>query len=269
MELPRRARPNRFRQNELFDIPLKGSKALAVLVGDLFNEIVRVTLGGESLTTNGQVYCCPDILLQDDNSVVEVKASERSNYFKLSCHQINKYRNIYNDGIGVYYAFAIYSAGSAFKPIFKHLQTNDDGVRTTKSALKFIAERMQLLLVIDFEILKQFIQRSPFKNEWKSVESKQVPEEHRGFYRLKTKDVSAWHADPIEALTSLQLDIADFVVTRTDVVGLKIGGIEIRRFPYIMISKKVKRDYKIDPNDIDCLRKQAIDMFNKEDKAPF
>ena len=238
MELPRRARPNRFRQNELFDISLKGSKALSVLVGDLFNEIVRVILGGESLTTNGHIHCCPDILLQDTNSVVEVKASERSSYFKLSCHQINKYRNVYNEGIGVYYAFGIYSAGNAFRPVFKHLPTNEVGERTTLGALKFIAERMQLLLVVDFDVLERYIQKSPFKDEWKSAESDQVPEEQRGYYRLKNKDITTWHSDSIKALTDLQLDIADFVVTRTDVVGLRIGGIEICRFPYVKISKK-------------------------------
>lgn len=271
MELPKRARPNRFRQNELFDIPLKGSKALAVLVGDLYNEVVRVVLGGESLTTNGHVRFCPDVLLQNTNSVVEVKASERGNYFKLSRYQINKYQNVYDVGIEVYYAFAIYSAGGKYKPVFKNLPTNEVGARTTLSALKFIADHMQLLLVIDFDILKQYIQRNaPYIARWGiKDQGEQVPEEHRGLYRLKTKDVTMWHSDSIEALTKLQLDIADFVVTRTDVVGVEIAGINICRFPYVKISKKVKRDYKIDINDIDCLRKQAIEAFNKEEEDPF
>ena len=274
MVLPKQARPSQFRQIDLFDLPIKGSKALAPLVGDLFNELVRVIVGGESLTTNGQIALCPDIFVREDASFIEVKASERSNYYKLARYQLNKYKNVYDVGRRVLYAFAVYSAGRNNRPVFKHLQVNEDGVRTISSALRFLAEHTQQLLIIDLEVLNACINRAAYIERWgkHDDQSDQVPEEHRGYYYFKVKDVDALCYNTVETLVKLGLDIADYEVTRTDVVGLQIADINVCRFPFVRISKKVKRAYDIDLNNVDWLRRQALEAFDSdqvEDEVPF
>ncbi len=248
---------------------MKGFKAMSTLIGSFYNSLASQVLGGEELITSGDEPLCPDVFIQRTGEVIEIKASERSNYFSLSRYQLYRYNKVLRVGIPVYYAFIVYSVGSK-RPIFKNLPT-----KTVKSVINLLADKTCYMVIFDLKTLNKILSRSVPESGWgeyKYDDAQYIPEEIKGVFNVKTSMICRFGAMPLQALADRGLLLDDHIISQTLVSNVKVAGIEVQRFAYTRVSNKQQDFDEMKLQDINWVKGQILSAFNDDsdlEETPF
>lgn len=244
-------------QRELFSLPIKGFHAMCTLVGDFYSLVTANVLNAELLKINNNTVC-PDLIGRDRRRVIEVKASERRNYYKLSSRQVDRYGTVRDAGIEVWYAFVIYSAGSKNRPVFKSLAEP-----TVSCALDFMASAIQYILVLDLSVVNRVIDELITIDTWGTREVQ--------FYRMTTRSVVDWFEQTYDVLDRIGVDLADYDVIRTDVNGLNMMGRDVNRFKVLKVIGKDEIGGELKVEDMPSVVQFAVDKYDapEEEELPF
>ena len=268
--LPQRVTYPKFSQTELFDLPIKGFKAMSSLIGSFYNAMSAQVLGGEEMTTNNEEPLCPDVFIPRTGEVVEIKASERSNYFSLSRDQLYRYNKVLLEGVPVYYAFIVYSVGGK-RPVFKNLPT-----KTVKSIIDLLADTTRYMVIFDLKTLNELLLRLIPETGWgekRYEDTVYVPEEIKGVFNVKMAMICRFGATPLQALAGEGLLLDDHIVSQTLVSNVQVAGVKIKRFPCVRISNKHQDFDDVKLQDIKWVEGHILSAFNDEsdleDEAPF
>ena len=240
-------------QSTLFDNSdrrLEGYNAFSVAVGAFYQTLANQVLQGESLVTDRMVVLCPDLLLADGETVVEVKASSNKQPYRLRAGQLEDYRRLSEEGgFRVLYGFFEHGLRNGFKTLPK---------KTIRSAIEHLAERTRYLLVMDFSVVQCMTQCFAEREDKMYGLCVSVP--HPAVRLMVT--------NPVLALDQLGLSLAEYLVVQSEVVDMRVAGVLVAPFPVVYIYRKERAVIVRRPVKLEMLTTPTLEP-EVEEELPF
>lgn len=245
-------------QQELFNIPIKGFKALAPLVGSVGTSLVANVIGGKMLRTTVAFRVCPDIITPE-NDIVEVKVCENSNRFNLYEAQLDRYKGLVRSGVSVFYAFVIYNARSCGDRVFKQMKPP-----VVSTFLSMFSKSVACMVLVDLRILLQWIDHvDPKRNVWKG--------QHNAVsISVTPRVVRGWANNPIGSLDDMGVHLGNTTITLLGVTGAQIDDVKVQSFPLTIYRYTDGVVSHTQVSDIGWVLDRVCATFNSvDDPVPF
>lgn len=225
--LPRRLTPQ---QEELFQLPVKGFREFANVLGGFYQLVAAQVVFGEILTTDSSIPFCPDITF--GNTVMENKASSTQRAFRMGVGQIGKYREYGTEkGYRVVVSFMQHSLRGGFKKLQE---------KTVQATIHAAAEAVRWQVILDHTIIEHCLTLADTPAGYNLGVNVVAYEksEFMPFLKIPHPVLRRFTEDPEEALEDLELNPRDFVVVKTTGGGIQISGVDVAEFPAIQVIKK-------------------------------
>jgi len=246
-------------QSDMFDVPIKGHHAFASVVGTFFNILGARVVSGELLATCNGFTLCPDLVVRDACTVLEVKAASTKTMFRVAVEQLNKYKELGSRGFRVLYALFEHGMRDGFKRLPQ---------KTIKSAMGQLALNTRFLLVLDLSIICRGLEiaRSTDNPRMAFVEEGVFYGAHLSLSHTK---VRKFLNTPVQALAELGLSLSDYFTIQSAVTGVSVGDFGVSDFPITYILRKdqlTKKKTPMSAKEIEILIGPAEPQV---DNAPF